>query len=36
MRGSGAIADSIGALVMCDMAHPAGLIAKGQCTELSL
>ncbi len=24
-----AIADSIGALVMCDMAHPAGLIAKG-------
>jgi glycine hydroxymethyltransferase len=23
------IADSIGALVMCDMAHPAGLIAKG-------
>ena len=22
------IADSIGALVMCDMAHPAGLIAK--------
>jgi glycine hydroxymethyltransferase len=24
-----AIADSIGAFVMCDMAHPAGLIAKG-------
>jgi len=24
-----AIADSVGALVMCDMAHPAGLIAKG-------
>jgi glycine hydroxymethyltransferase len=23
------IADSIGALIMCDMAHPAGLIAKG-------
>lgn len=23
------IADSVGALVMCDMAHPAGLIAKG-------
>ncbi|RKY90337.1 MAG: serine hydroxymethyltransferase, partial [Ignavibacteriae bacterium] len=23
------IADSIGALLMCDMAHPAGLIAKG-------
>ena len=24
-----AIADNVGALVMCDMAHPAGLIAKG-------
>ena len=24
-----AIADSVGAFVMCDMAHPAGLIAKG-------
>jgi len=24
-----AVADEIGALVMCDMAHPAGLIAKG-------
>lgn len=24
-----AIADSVGALLMCDMAHPAGLIAKG-------
>jgi glycine hydroxymethyltransferase len=24
-----AIADAVGALVMCDMAHPAGLIAKG-------
>src|ERR1700743_228642 len=24
-----AIADSVGAVVMCDMAHPAGLIAKG-------
>jgi glycine hydroxymethyltransferase len=28
-----AIADSIGAFVMCDMAHPAGLIAKGLLTS---
>ncbi|HLI93425.1 MAG TPA: serine hydroxymethyltransferase, partial [Puia sp.] len=27
-----AIADSVGAFVMCDMAHPAGLIAKGLLT----
>ncbi len=28
-----AIADAVGAFVMCDMAHPAGLIAKGLLTS---
>ncbi len=28
-----AIADSVGAYLMCDMAHPAGLIAKGHLTS---
>ena len=28
-----AVADSVGAFLMCDMAHPAGLIAKGHLTS---
>ena len=28
-----AIADSVGAFLLCDMAHPAGLIAKGHLTD---